>query len=282
MVEKFRGRIWTPQLEALSATISGLNWGRGNRFYVDPVNGSDSATGVTRQKPLITLPEAHNRCVAGRNDVVTLIGNGAAGGFARLSELMTWSKNGTHLFGVGASVMMFQRARIAPSAGSAAFAQMIKATADGCIFHDFSVWHGFDTGGNNQICWIDEGRNYYSHVHLGGMGDQESADHAGSRFLKVGASGKGENTFFRCAFGTDTVTRDAANSSIEFAGATPRNSFYGCLFPFHADQATPLAVLVVAGAIKKEHPAMQTWEAESHFCDTPRRKMLRELYDVAY
>ena len=43
--------------------------------------------------------------------------------------------------------------------------------------------------------------------------------------------------------GADTVTRGAANASVEFAGATPRNTFLRCTFPFQTDAATPLGIL---------------------------------------
>ena len=56
------------------------------------------------------------------------------------------------------------------------------------------------------------GRNFYSNVNFGGMGDAASAADAGSRSIKITS---GENTFDNCSFGLDTVARSAANANIE-------------------------------------------------------------------
>jgi len=64
-------------------------------------------------------------------------------------------------------------------------------------------------------------RNVFQNCQIAGMGDGESAASAGSRSLKIGSSGSGENLFEDCVIGLDTVTRSAANASVEFAGATP-------------------------------------------------------------
>ncbi|MFA9205012.1 MAG: hypothetical protein ACEQSH_01005, partial [Bacteroidia bacterium] len=111
-------------------------------------------------------------------------------------------------------------------------------TGNGCIFANISLFNGFSTGGANQICWTDNGsRNYYYNVNYFGMAD------AGSRSLKIGSAGSGENTFDSCTIGGDTVTRSAANASLELAGGTPRNRFRDCIFPFQTSAATPLGIL---------------------------------------
>ncbi len=48
----------------------------GNYFFVDPANGSDGAPGEAPDEAKETLGSAHDRCVAGNNDVVVLIGDG--------------------------------------------------------------------------------------------------------------------------------------------------------------------------------------------------------------
>jgi len=73
------------------------------------------------------------------------------------------------------------------------------------------------------------------------MGDAASAADAGSRSLVV--AGSGENVFAGCLIGLDTVSRGAANSSLEFSGATARNKFADCLFPFFTTASTPLGIL---------------------------------------
>ena len=222
----------------------------GKWWWVDPLGGLDGNSGSKPSDAFQTLYMAHNQAVAGRNDVVALISNGASTSSARLSlalaqtvtpaataGTLVWSKNATHLIGVCSPTYTAQRARIAPPTGTytqATFGSgnFVTVTAAGCYFANFSLFNGFSTGGTNQICWTDSGqRNAYVNVEFGGMADAASANDAGSRSLKVGGAGNGENSFFRCTIGLDTVARTAANSALEFTGGTPRNRFTECVFP---------------------------------------------------
>jgi hypothetical protein len=237
----------------------------GKTFWVDVVNGSDGNNGLTPGRAFATLYAAHSAATAGNNDVVYLIGNGAASGSARLSlanaqvwdstataGTLVWSKNATHLIGVTAPTGVAQRARIAPPTGTYTVttfgsANFVTVTGAGCFFSNFSVFNGFSTGGAAQIAWTDTGgRNAYSNVDFGGMGDAGSAQDAGSRSLKVSTAG--ENTFVRCTVGLDTVTRTVANASLELAGGTPRNRFIECMFPFQTSSATTLGILGTGNA----------------------------------
>ena len=232
----------------------------GNYYFVDPVTGADGNPG-TSELPLATLYAAHGKCTAGNNDVVIIVGDGSTTATARLSKALAqaydstattgkliWSKNATHLIGMTAPTAYSKRARIAPPSGTYTVttfgsADMVSVTAAGCYFGNFSVFNGFSTGGAAQRCWVDTGgRNFYSNVHFGGMGDAGSAADAGSRSLVLSGS-TGENTFDSCTIGLDTVSRGAANASLEFAGATPRNTFKNCIFPFETSAATPLGIL---------------------------------------
>jgi hypothetical protein len=117
-------------------------------------------------------------------------------------------------------------------------------SASGCLFQNIGLWSGFTTGTTSQICLTVTGSyNKFDTCHIAGMADTESADHAGSRCLKIGSSGSGENEFVNCTIGVDTVTRSAANASIEFAGGTPRNKFIGCINRILTDDATALGIL---------------------------------------
>lgn len=237
----------------------------GTYYFVDPANGSDGNKGTSPQKAFATLYKAHAACTAGKNDVVFLIGDGSTAATARLSlanaqsadpaatsGLLTWSKNATHLIGITAPTGVAQRARIAPPSGTYTVttfgsANFVNVTAVGCYFSNFSTFHGFSTGGAAQICWTDTGgRNYYENCNIAGMGDAGSAGDAGSRSLKI--SGAGENTFVGCTIGLDTVTRSAANASIEFASGTARNIFRRCTLPFQTSAATPLGILGTGAA----------------------------------
>lgn len=242
--------------------LSSLPFVMGNAWYVDPVNGQDGNPGSTPQRAFATLYAAHAAAESGNNDCVFLIGNGAASGTARLSlalaqsidstatsGVLTWSKNATHLFGITAPAMIAQRARLAPPTGTytqATFGSgnFLVVSGSGCYFSNFSLFHGFSTGGDDQICVTVTGsRNCFDNVQIGGIGDAASAASTSARSLKIGSGGSGENLFNNCVIGLDTVTRSVANASVELAGATPRNIFRGCVFPFMTSNAGVLGIL---------------------------------------
>lgn len=220
--------------------------GNGRRFFCDPANGSDSNNGLSPEFAFDTLQAAHDACTAGRNDVVYLVGDGSTTGTARQSIKLSWTKNATHLIGITAPAYQ-QRARIAPTTAITAFTPLVEVTASGCIFQNFSLFHGFTTGTTAQICWRDTGsRNYYEDVSFGGMGDTESAADTGSRSLLLEGA---ESVFRRCVIGIDTITRHALNASVEFKTTScKRNTFDECFFPFFGDAATPVAILVATAA----------------------------------
>lgn len=256
------GAGWAVNGVPLIPNVSGIPL-TGNWYFVQPSAGSDGNPG-TADAPLATLYRAHALCTAGNNDVVVLVGDGATTGTARLSTALAqsidssvtagtlvWSKNATHLIGVTAPTQVAQRARIAPQSGTYTVttfgsANFVTVSAVGCIFSNFSTFNGFTTGGAAQICWTDTGgRNFYNNVDFGGMGDAGSANSTTSRSLKISTAG--ENKFVGCTIGLDTVTRTAANASLEFAGGTARNIFQDCVFPFQGNTAGVIGI-VVSGA----------------------------------
>lgn len=237
-------------------TLYGLTQGQGTVYFCDAVNGKDFYNGLTPTPaadgatgPKQTLQGAYNACQAtststGRNDTVAILANGGTGQTQRIDSAFTWAKGATHLVGICAPVMISQRARMAPSSTTTAFANFFTVSANGCVFSDLAWFDGFTTGTTAQIAVTVTGsRNYFRRCHIGGMGDAASAADAGSRSLKIGSGGSGENLFEDCTIGLDTVTRSAANASVEFAGATPRNIFRRCTFPFMTSAATPLGFI---------------------------------------
>lgn len=200
-----------------------------------PQDGSES-------KPYTDLPTAYSAARNGMNDIIMLVGNGATSGSARLSATLTWSKDAVHLVGYSSGVNISNRSRIAPTSGATAFANFFIVSGNGCRFENIQWFDGFGTGTTAQIALtVTGGRNLFKNCHVAGMGDSASAGDAGSRSVKI--SGTGENMFVDCVIGIDTVTRSAANASVEFASATPRNQFINCTFPFMTSAATPLGFI---------------------------------------
>jgi hypothetical protein len=217
----------------------------GTAIYLDPANGADTNDGLTPATAKATLDGtsgAFSVATAGKNDTIYVIGDGATTGTVRVDAAFDWSKAATHLVGISSGVNLSNRSRIAPTASTTAFAAFFTVSASGCLFKNIQWFHGFNTGTTSAICLtVTGGRNLFIDCHIAGMGDAASAQNAGSRSLKI--SGTGENQFVSCTIGLDSIARTAANASVEFASATPRNQFIGCTFPFWGSAATPLGYI---------------------------------------
>ena len=214
----------------------------GNLIYLQPSSSNTQAADGSIQKPYTDLPTAYSAARNGMNDVIILVGNGAASGTARLSAAFTWAKDSTHLIGIDSPVLISQRARIAPTSGVTAFANFFTVSGNGCLFQNIQWFQGFTTGTTSEICMtVTGGRNVFKNCQIAGMGEAAGAQSTGSRHLKVSTTG--ENVFEDCTIGQDTVTRTVANASVEFAGGTPRNIFRRCYFPVYGSSAGVLVIL---------------------------------------
>lgn len=226
--------------------------GTGNVFYCDAVNGSDTTGDGSSEKPFASLLNAYNACVSGHNDVVVLVGDGGTTATQRQTAAFTWAKNATHLVGDCSPSLYSQRARIAPGTAATAYTPLMTISGSGCNFENIQFWHGFATGTTAQICLsITGSRNVFKGCQIAGMGDAASAADAGSRSIKLATGG--ENLFKDCSIGIDTVTRSAANASVEFASGTARNVFKDCVFPFMTSAATPLGFIGSGAACHDRH-----------------------------
>lgn len=235
-------------------------------FFVDPVNGSDGNSGRSPQQALASLYSAHYLMTSGNNDVCFLIGNGAASGSCRLSAAnaqaargatgsetgeLLWTKNACHLIGVAAPGT-WSRARIAVPTGtytSTTFgsATFMTVSGAGCYFSNFSLYQQFSTGEDGEICLAVTGDyNVFNNLLIAGMQSAAAASGADSRSLTL--TGAGDNLFVDCEIGTDTVTRSAANSTIEFAAGSARNIFRRCVLPMYTSDAAATFGLVAAAS----------------------------------
>ena len=229
----------------------------GNLFYVDPVNGNNlndgkqavATPGQQGTGPVQTLAAGYALLTSGNNDVLILIGNGAASGSARISSTFTWSKNAAHLVGVCSGSWVSQRARIAPPTTATAFANFFIVSGNGCVFSNVQWFQGFATGIAAEICMTVSGqRNVFVNCSIDGMGDTSASAGAASttsRNLKITA---GENLFRHCSIGIDTIARSVANYSVEFSGNCARNIFEDCIFPADATTATASYLYTAAAA----------------------------------
>ncbi len=222
-----------------------------NIYYLDPANGYDGNVGTSPAQAYKTLATAYGACTAGQNDAVFLMANGGTSATARSDAAFTWAKSETHLIGMASPVFFSQRARIAPNTTTAAFTPYFTVSASGCIFQNIQWFMGFTAGTTAQIGMVVTGsRNYFLNCQIAGMCDADHASgaDAGSRVLKLGGGGAGENVFDSCVIGADTEVRSAANATIEFTGGAVRNVFRDCLIVMDASANSPFAILGTGAA----------------------------------
>ena len=203
---------------------------QGNSWFVRPSTGSDGNSGKSPAEALKTLAQAHTLATANQNDVVYLIGesNTASATTDYQSAQLVWSKDLVHLIGIGAPSAYSNRARIAQLSTATGVTSLLKVTADGCIFRNFSIFHGVADSTSLQALEVTGTRNVFENLHIAGIGDATMlADGACSLFL----NGCSENKFVNCTIGLDTIARDgtAGTAEIIIDGGASKTQFVDCL-----------------------------------------------------
>ena len=228
--------------------LNNYNLTTGNVYYLDPVNGNDNNNGQYAAGAVKTLAAGYALLTSGHNDMLVLIGNGAASGSVYISTGFTWAKNAAHFVGNCAPTRLSQRSRIAPTAAITPFANFFTVSGSGCMFSNLEFVTDFTLGTTAEICMtVTGGRNVFSRCHFAGMIGATAAGDTGSRNLLVSGS-TGENLFSQCTIGVDTTARTALNASVEFQSYAVRNIFEDCTFPIYVTGSGTTALLIYAGA----------------------------------
>ena len=244
------GALTRANIAAINANFENVALGG----YSDILWLQPSAVGVSKQdgsgtNPFTDLGTAYATGVAGANQAIALVGNGVSAGTNRIDAAFTWAKSGLNLIGCASPSIFGQRARLAPTGTDTAFANFFTVSGEGCLFSNLQFYQGFNTGTTSAICLTVTGsQNVFQTCAIDGMQDAASAASAGSRDLKIGAAGSGENRFIQCSIGTDTISRTNANANIEFAGGTPRNSFEDCIVSAYSGDGAQFWILGTGNA----------------------------------
>ena len=216
----------------------------GNIWYVDPGAGSDTANaGKDPDDAYATIASAFAAATADNDDVIVVAGTSATGRTAETDNI-TWSKRRTHMVGNGGPRRINSRNGLgtASTLTGETTTAIFTVTANNCIFSNMSFATFQD---NNILVEVQSDYNTFINVHFQGIGHADAGDDANARSLYINASE--ENEFINCTIGLDTVTRSAANSSLELSGSCARNKFINCDFPMFADAATPTWVKADTG-----------------------------------
>lgn len=186
-----------------------------------------------------TIPDAYDKLVSGRNDVLLLSPDSHS-----LAASLTWAHNLAHLIGMNAPGGMNTRARIGMST---TFSPMITVSGYGNSFQNIYTMHG--TAVTDYIGWTISGaRNVFRRVHFGGPMNAAQGGHASYEGLAIDGS---ENLFEDCIIGTDTIGRDEASPNVTL-GAGTLTTFRRCTFLANLTDGDPLF-------IKVENTSGYTW-----------------------
>lgn len=225
---------------------SGIPFGpRSKVFFVAPHSGSDGNRGDRPSRPVATLAKAHDLCTANNNDVVFLLSesNTAANTTDVQSATLTWSKDLTHLIGVGPSTKFSQRSRISQLSTATGVTSLVSVTANGCYFANIQIFHGVADATSLVALKVTGSRNVFERMHIAGMGDlSKTQSVAGAASLWL--SGASENVWRDCVIGLDTATRDADGTEILCQSGASRNVFEDCLIDSYID-ATGFASVTI-------------------------------------
>lgn len=211
----------------------------GTWYFVDATNGADTNTGTTWTAPLKTITAAYAKTTTGKNDVICVLA--AAAGTAELAAI-TWSKNLTHLIGLGAPTGIALRTRILCSATD--LSPFFTLSGYGCIFSNVMFWQGQDDVHSLINVSVTGNRNYFNRVHFAGGGHATQAIDGGASVNLAGS----ENMFTRCTFGVDTVAAGTGMANLLFDTGAARNTFEDCVFQLYAGHAGAKHVEVVDNA----------------------------------
>lgn len=200
-------------------------------YHLDPTNGSDANTGLSKGEAFATLPVAYAALTANQNDILYYHAGPTS---ISLSAKLTWAKSYTHFIGACAPTAMANRARIFQTAAATGLSPLIDITGSGCVFKNFYVFQGVDDATSLINVQVTGGRNYFQDIHFAGGGHATMAINGGAS-LKLDAAE--ENRFVNCTIGVDTIDSADGHVGLLFDSEAHRNKFEGCAFTMSAGNA---------------------------------------------
>jgi uncharacterized ParB-like nuclease family protein len=199
----------------------------GTKWYLDPLNGSDSNDGLSAQTAFKTLPVAYAALTEKKNEVLFIVGGSTS---IVLSAAFVWAKSYTHLVGLCPETPFGGRARIGHNAD---FTSMFTITASGCLFKNIH-WQCGRGSTTNVNCVVVSGTssyNVFEGCHFDAMLHATEAGGTQAWRALVLQNGARSNAFKGCTFGEWTVVwASASGALVEFLGLNAGSHFIGCRF----------------------------------------------------
>jgi hypothetical protein len=263
----FPGGILTPLLVGPAGmSVVPAN---GNVFFVDGTNGSDSydgrAPGVAggASGPFKTLDVAYNACTGGLNEIVYVLGSSSSvnlsSAIASGGAGLVWSKNMTHLIGLGQPGRIGQRSHISNGASTNLYTPLITVSGKGCLFQNIELFNGGAHATQAAVCLAATGvQNAFVNCQISGGGHATAAGNAAMRSLLIGGTVGGtgttaadENYFGHCYIGLDTIVRTTTSSELEILNGSARVTFEDCIFSTYTSAGTNFIGTIGANGIDR-------------------------------
>lgn len=221
----------------------GANVYMGAKFYLDPVNGSDTGDGKSPATAFKTLPVAYAALTADKNDTLYILGGASA---LNLSSAFVWAKSYTHLVGLAGSLRFGGRVRIGHNAN---FTPMFTVSGSGCVINNIHFQTGRGSTTNLVGVSVTGLRNFFVNCHFEAMlHATEAGGTQAWKAVSIGAAAQG-NTFSRCTFGSWTIVWASVNGAlVSFEGDNADTWFDDCFFNGNTS-STSMVPLKFKGAL---------------------------------
>jgi len=229
--------LWRREIKRYLSALA-IPQGPGQKVYlVDTENGDDTWLGDGWDRPLKTLIEAEDRCVADRHDTVFFVARDTQD---NPTASILWDKDYTHLIGLGPPLYgLGQRSRVVMAAATA-LTPTVTFTGNGCIIKNMQLNQEKAAGAASGVAIVTGQRCFFENVFF----MCPTATDAASYSLKLSG---GENVFLRCTIGQTTLVRTGASRGLwmhKGAGDNQRNKFVKCEFKSWAGAVTHVLVFV--------------------------------------
>jgi len=241
-----KGLIKTRGIPIMPA-IPGLPFTQGDVWHVKPSSGSDSNHGDHPSSAFKTLSYAQTKATANQNDIVLVYGesNTAASTFDFITSALTWSKDATHIIGVGANPFIGKRAGLRNSTSVVDIEDLFTISANNCLIKNIAVFHGdvTSTATAPRAAVISGDRNRIEDCQISGAGDTGgSMDVAGARSLAITGA---ENHIVHSYIGLNTVIRGTMTTEV-YLTTGARNVFEDCMIDSYTSLSTFKAITIGA------------------------------------
>lgn len=234
--------VYRPPLDTVLGAPDLLDdegWGN-VRYYLDPTNGSDGNSGLSRTDAFATLPTAYAAIPENLNNVLVYIAGTSS---ITLSAAFTWAKSYTHFVGECAPSRVAQRARIFQLSTLTGASPLFTWSATSSIMKDIYVFQGVDDATSLINVLVSGERSYFQNCHFAGGGHATQAINGGASLQVTGS----ENRFVECTVGVDTIPAATGMVGILFDGQASRNTFEGCDVTMYAGHIGAAFVKVADG-----------------------------------